>query len=249
MKKFLLFFALVIFTALIVGLGLVLKRFPVLAAAMALGPLVITLAGAALALLFPLFYGCTLLGRLRAGREFMSMLGIILLCVALPARSQSIQDSKFKIQDSETPAASVLNAAPIIIASRKPSWTERRAFKFAAVGALHAAGLFDAYSSNTLIDGLPPAINGYQGFWAVEHNPLLKPFAGHWTMYPAIQLGDGVLSTWLLRARGSRNRKIAFAVVTAQIGMHIAFGIENLREHDAQWQLYHADLAARWRRH
>jgi uncharacterized membrane protein YedE/YeeE len=51
MKKLSLFFALLIFAGLIVGLGMVLRRFPTLAAAMALGPCMVTFIGAAMALL------------------------------------------------------------------------------------------------------------------------------------------------------------------------------------------------------
>jgi hypothetical protein len=43
----------VAFGALVVGLALILRRYPVLAVAMALGPCVVTLIGVAWALLFP----------------------------------------------------------------------------------------------------------------------------------------------------------------------------------------------------
>ncbi len=51
MKKLSLFFALLIFAGLIVGLALILRRFPLLGVAMALGPCVVTFIGAGLALL------------------------------------------------------------------------------------------------------------------------------------------------------------------------------------------------------
>lgn len=50
MNKVASIFSLLVFAGLIVGTGLVLRRFPVLATTMALGPCVVTFIGAALAL-------------------------------------------------------------------------------------------------------------------------------------------------------------------------------------------------------
>ena len=166
------------------------------------------------------------------------IIALLLVSLAIPAKVHTAagQNCAFKIPNTENAAVpadkELLAQAPILVNAQPVPWWQRRKFKLAAITALHLAGAFDSYETNQLFDHLPPNPR----FTATEYNPLLKPFAGHGTMYPAVQVGDGILSTWLLRARSSRNRKAAWAAVGVQIGLHIGLGLNNWRIHEGQWR-------------
>ena len=68
-------------------------------------------------------------------------------------------------------------------------WTS----KWTAIVVLHAALTLDAYSTNRLVN--------YPG--GRELNPLMRPFAGHKTMYAAENLAAIPFDVWLLKSKKS----------------------------------------------
>jgi hypothetical protein len=153
---------------------------------------------------------------------------IYLVLAAMPSRGQA--------------QAGVIDQAPVVIGPRKPGIVDRRAVRWTAVAAMHIAAAYDASCTNRLVNEKPPTVPGYAPFWANAINPLLRPFAGRWSMYPATEALDSPLSVWLLKAKGSRNRKIAFAAVAAETGFHIAWGIYSTHLHNSQWDFYNAHV-------
>jgi len=110
--------------------------------------------------------------------------------------------------------------------------------------AMHGSATFDAWSTNRQINSAAPGRRG------VEHNPLLRPFAGKPSMYIAVNLPLVAVDIWMLKRPKSR---LPMIVAGSLVASSTTFGIRNALSYNDGWRRFNAwkssycaELPHRW---
>lgn len=107
--------------------------------------------------------------------------------------------------------------------------------KILLILSLHGSASVDAWTTNRWVSGGPP------GWPGGEANPIYRPFAGHKSMYVAVNLAQLPLDIWILSGKKPKAARWVASVVS---GAQASMAIRNHRLWSKKMEQYAIDRRA-----